>query len=125
MVKKLMRRLLGETVRSECRSMSRRKRCRLGVELLEARCLLSSDPFRSITGSGNNLANPTWGQAGCGPISSGAHPRTQPSSTGRRSLSDVWVAIESVSAASALSTSSRPGSAVRRTQSTKRCSSTC
>jgi hypothetical protein len=31
-------------------------------EQLEARCLLSS--FRSIDGSGNNIAHPTWGQAG-------------------------------------------------------------
>jgi peroxidase len=36
---------------------------RLAVELLEARCLLDSG-FRSITGYGNNVANPTWGQAG-------------------------------------------------------------
>jgi hypothetical protein len=41
----------------------RRRRLRLAVELLEARCLLDSG-FRSITGYGNNVANPTWGQAG-------------------------------------------------------------
>jgi hypothetical protein len=33
------------------------------IELLEARCLLDGG-FRSITGFGNNLANPTWGQSG-------------------------------------------------------------
>jgi hypothetical protein len=59
-----LRRLVGGTVRPESRSKSRRKRCRLGVELLEARCLLSSDPFRSVTGFGNNVANSTWGQSG-------------------------------------------------------------
>src|SRR5262245_4798012 len=31
------------------------------VELLEERCVLD---FRSITGMGNNIANPTWGSAG-------------------------------------------------------------
>jgi peroxidase len=41
-----------------------RKRCRLAVELLEVRCLLSTDPFRSITGFGNNVTHPTYGQAG-------------------------------------------------------------
>jgi hypothetical protein len=41
-----------------------RKRCPLFIELLEVRCLLSTDPFRSITGFGNNLSHPTYGQAG-------------------------------------------------------------
>src|SRR5262249_36542957 len=41
----------------------RRRNLRLAVELLEARCLLDSG-FRSITGLGNNVANPTWGTAG-------------------------------------------------------------
>src|SRR5207253_4019618 len=36
---------------------------RLGVEALEERTLLSS-AFRTIDGYGNNIANPTWGQAG-------------------------------------------------------------
>ncbi|HMC90693.1 MAG TPA: peroxidase family protein, partial [Gemmataceae bacterium] len=40
----------------------RRQGCRPSFELLEARCLLSD--FRTITGYGNNLANPTWGQSG-------------------------------------------------------------
>jgi hypothetical protein len=33
------------------------------IESLEERCLLSSNNFRSITGYGNNTANPTWGEA--------------------------------------------------------------
>src|SRR5262249_42023488 len=40
---------------------------RIGVELLEARCLLSCDPlspFRTIDGTCNNLANPLFGSAG-------------------------------------------------------------
>src|SRR5215510_3430700 len=41
----------------------RKRRLGLAVELLEARCLLDSG-LRSITGYGNNVANPTWGQAG-------------------------------------------------------------
>jgi hypothetical protein len=32
--------------------------------MLEARCLMNATGFRSITGFGNNLAHPTWGQAG-------------------------------------------------------------
>lgn len=32
------------------------------IEFLEQRCLLTD--FRTITGAGNNLANPAWGQAG-------------------------------------------------------------
>jgi hypothetical protein len=39
------------------------KLSRLAIETLEGRCLLSAD-IRSITGLGNNIANPTWGQAG-------------------------------------------------------------
>jgi len=64
MVKTLVQRALGETARTRPSSSARRKRCRLNVELLEARCLLSSDPFRSITGVGNNVANPNLGAAG-------------------------------------------------------------
>jgi hypothetical protein len=47
------------------RSQVRRRLCspRLAIEALESR-LVPSDLFRSITGFGNNLANPTWGQAG-------------------------------------------------------------
>src|SRR5262245_21637142 len=44
----------------------------LALELLEDRSLLSTltgldlsgTGFRSVTGLGNNIANPTWGQAG-------------------------------------------------------------
>jgi hypothetical protein len=36
---------------------------RLNLEALEARCLLDAG-FRSITGVGNNVANPTWGAVG-------------------------------------------------------------
>ena len=36
---------------------------RPGLETLEDRCLLSAG-FRSFDGSGNNLLNPAWGQAG-------------------------------------------------------------
>jgi hypothetical protein len=36
--------------------------CRLSLEALEARKLLSG--YRSIDGTGNNLANPEWGAAG-------------------------------------------------------------
>ncbi len=39
------------------------KSARPGLEPLEPRCLLDAG-FRSITGLGNNIANPTWGQAG-------------------------------------------------------------
>ena len=47
-------------------------RCYLALECLEDRALrssiaglsLSGAGFHSITGLGNNLANPTWGQAG-------------------------------------------------------------
>jgi hypothetical protein len=38
-------------------------RTRLQVDLLEPRCLLDGG-FRSITGFGNNIANPTWGESG-------------------------------------------------------------
>jgi hypothetical protein len=40
-----------------------RVRFPLFLEHLEARCLLDSG-FRSITGFGNNIANPNWGQSG-------------------------------------------------------------
>src|SRR5689334_18463076 len=39
------------------------RRRSLGVETLEERVLLAVD-FRSIDGTGNNLANPDWGSAG-------------------------------------------------------------
>src|SRR5258708_12359236 len=39
------------------------RRQALGIETLETRALLST-VFPSITGVGNNLANPTWGAAG-------------------------------------------------------------
>jgi hypothetical protein len=58
-----LRRLVGGTVRPESRSSNRRKKCRLGVETLEARCLLDAGIY-SITGVGNNLANPNWGSVG-------------------------------------------------------------
>src|SRR5712692_4420139 len=40
----------------------RRRGFPLGMELLEARNLLSG--YEPIDGFGNNVANPTWGQAG-------------------------------------------------------------
>jgi hypothetical protein len=45
------------------RSSPVRRRCRLEFEALEALTLLSAT-FYSIDGSGNNVANPTWGSAG-------------------------------------------------------------
>jgi hypothetical protein len=42
---------------------ARQRRCRLEAECLEARLLLSTT-FESLDGTGNNLANPTWGSAG-------------------------------------------------------------
>jgi hypothetical protein len=42
---------------------SRRHRCRPEIELLEERCLMDTG-FRSITGLGNNIANPSLGAAG-------------------------------------------------------------
>lgn len=39
-------------------------RARLNAEPLECRDVPSASPFRPIDGSGNNLAHPTWGQAG-------------------------------------------------------------
>jgi peroxidase len=38
--------------------------CKLELELLEARCLLSDSGYRTITGFGNNVLQPTEGQAG-------------------------------------------------------------
>jgi hypothetical protein len=53
--------------KSEGQNLSSRKRRAtrpyLDVEPLEARCLLDASAFRSITGFGNNIANPTWGQS--------------------------------------------------------------
>jgi len=46
----------------QTRNRARNRNCRLQVETLEERNLLSS--YRTIDGSGNNIANPTWGQAG-------------------------------------------------------------
>jgi hypothetical protein len=43
--------------------LTARPGCRLGLELLEERNLLSAG-YRSIDGTGNNLANPQWGSAG-------------------------------------------------------------
>jgi peroxidase len=63
MAKTFLRRLLGGTVRPPRHTANRGKRCRLGVELLEARCLLDAGIY-SITGVGNNLANPNWGSVG-------------------------------------------------------------
>src|SRR5689334_5973501 len=40
-----------------------RQRCRLELEALEGRTLLSAG-FYSLDGTGNNLANPDWGSAG-------------------------------------------------------------
>jgi peroxidase len=51
----------GRTLRT---SSAMRKRCRLAVEPLEVRCLLSTDLFRSITGLGNNPIHGNWGAAG-------------------------------------------------------------
>jgi hypothetical protein len=55
-----------ERTRGRRRAFHGRKRqhgIRPDIELLEARCLLDAG-FRSITGSGNNVANPTWGMTG-------------------------------------------------------------
>src|SRR3979411_3110600 len=40
-----------------------RRRCRPSIEALEVRCVPDAG-FRSITGYGNNIANPTSGEAG-------------------------------------------------------------
>jgi hypothetical protein len=42
---------------------TQRRSCRPSIEPLEQRCLLDTG-FRSITGFGNNIANPTLGEAG-------------------------------------------------------------
>jgi hypothetical protein len=42
----------------------RKLRARLRLERLEERCVPTASPYRSVTGAGNNLANPTWGAAG-------------------------------------------------------------
>ena len=44
------------------RAQKHKSKASLAVETLETRCLLSG--YRSIDGSGNNITNPTWGQAG-------------------------------------------------------------
>jgi hypothetical protein len=44
--------------------VSRKQRWFLFLEELESRTLLSGFVYRSIDGSGNNPANPSWGQAG-------------------------------------------------------------
>jgi hypothetical protein len=52
----------GQRRHQQAASRKRRQGSPPAIELLEARNLLSD--FRSITGFGNNIANPTWGQAG-------------------------------------------------------------
>jgi hypothetical protein len=74
-----------------------RKRCgfKPGLELLEARCLLDGS-FRSITGYGNNVANPKLGQAGTDLIrispvayANGISAASQPNTISPRALSNV------------------------------------
>jgi hypothetical protein len=80
--------------RLKSKAPKRRGGVRPGIELLEARNLLDSS-FRSITGFGNNIANPTWGQAGTdllrvSPVAyaDGISTPSQPNSLGPREISN-------------------------------------
>ena len=56
-------RLLRPKAKARGPALARRRRCRLSLEALEVRCVPDAG-FRSITGYGNNIANPTFGAAG-------------------------------------------------------------
>src|SRR5438132_6734326 len=45
------------------RKQHRTRRLRPAIEALEVRCLLDAAPYYLPNGSGNNIANPTWGEA--------------------------------------------------------------